>query len=397
MGSWAVLSPAWRATSFALVSAAACLLLAAPLAPAGGSPGCETPPAFFGANLDGPVLDGSAALAPEVQAMARSGVQAVRIAMFWNVAQPYPGPDQVPPDQRARFRDEGGIPTDFTESDRLVAAIAARRLRVLPVVVRAPGWAALDPTSEYSPPREAGHYARFLGALARRYGPNGSFWSERPDVARRPIRDWQIWNEPNQRFFWTKQPFERRYVALLRAARAQLLRNDPGARVVLAGLVGRSWKGLAKIYAAGGRRLFDVAAVHPFTYRVANVLRIFGLFRRTMARAGDGSKPLVATEIAWPSAKGRKTTSTTGLETTEAEQAERLRSLYPKLIRLRAELRLESAWWYTWIHYDKPGGDPFAFAGLRRFTPSGVQDKPALADFRRIARRCGKPASLPGL
>ena len=82
----------------------------------------------------------------------------------------------------------------------------------------------------------------------------------------RPIREWQIWNEPNQPVFnWSDQPFAADYVALLRDAGAAIKAVDPGAKIVLAGLVGTSWTALQTVYQAGGKSLFDVVAIHPFT------------------------------------------------------------------------------------------------------------------------------------
>ncbi len=84
------------------------------------------------------------------------------------------------------------------------------------MVIHAPDWAARHPGGNLdSPPREPEQYARFLAAAARRYGTGGSFWAERPELPRRPIRDWQIWNEPSLRDFWSVTSWARDYVALL--------------------------------------------------------------------------------------------------------------------------------------------------------------------------------------
>src|SRR5205085_8385259 len=108
-------------------------------------------------------------------------------------------------------------------------------------------------------------YADFLTAAIGRYGPKGTLWAEHPEVARRPIRDWQVWNEPSHEGFWSIQPFAERYVSLLRAARTAIKSADPGGRVVLAGLVYDSWTQLGLLYKAGARGLFDVLSLHPYT------------------------------------------------------------------------------------------------------------------------------------
>src|SRR6185295_11550826 len=109
--------------------------------------------------------------------------------------------------------------------------------------------------------------------LATRYGPSGTFWKQNPTLPKLPIRDWQIWNEPDATKYWSDQPFVADYTALLKAARVALRGVDPGARTVLAGFPSRSWVSLARLYKAGARTAFDVAAVHPFSLPVANITR----------------------------------------------------------------------------------------------------------------------------
>ena len=112
------------------------------------------------------------------------------------------------------------------------------------MVLYTPDWAAQYPTRHGTPPKFPSDYAAFMTRLVRRYGPQGTFWDERPDVPRRPLRDWQIWNEPHFDFYWyTPQgSWAPEYVELLRAAKSAIRSADPGARVVLAGFADASWK-----------------------------------------------------------------------------------------------------------------------------------------------------------
>ena len=87
-----------------------------------------------------------------------------------------------------------------------------------------------------------------------RYGPRGSFWAAHPEVPRRPIRDWQIWNEPELPFYWDVPPdwtaaWPSGYVKLLKAARRAIKSRDRRAKVVVAGLSGEGWKHLRRLYA----------------------------------------------------------------------------------------------------------------------------------------------------
>src|SRR4029077_3047087 len=130
-------------------------------------------------------------------------------------------------------------PPDLARFDAVVLDAARRSLPVLPIVTGTPGWAGRQAGDETSPPRTTGLYPGFLRTLVARYGPSGSLWAEHPEVAPRPIRDWQIWNEPNLTRYWTPprgQGFAPSYVKLLRAAHRALVAADPGSRTILAGL-----------------------------------------------------------------------------------------------------------------------------------------------------------------
>ena len=91
---------------------------------------------------------------------------------------------------------------------------------------------------------------------------------------------------------------------LLRAAHTAIKAADPGARVVLAGLTFKSWQDLDTLYKAGIHGLFDAVSLHPYTLRVQDVIAIIQQNRIVMRRHGDGGKPILVTELSWPSAKG---------------------------------------------------------------------------------------------
>jgi hypothetical protein len=334
----------------------------------------QVPQGFLGVNVGGPMLDPGVDTTNEFAAMARAGAESERVPLFW------------PSMQSSQDR-----PIDFSASDRLVGAAASHGLRSLPTVLLTPAWAAKDPGNPASPPRDPGTYGAFLTALVRRYGPGGDYWRTRPGLASIPVRDWQIWNEPAQGRYWSEQPFAAGYVALLRAAGAALKRADPGAHIVLAALNSAAnftaWGSLEQIYRAGGRGLFDYAAVNAFTARASNVVRTVELFRAVMARHGDRRRPVIVTEFSWPSALGhRLATSIGGIVVSERNQARRLAEAMPLLARARQRLRIAAVYWYTWLSPRLGSTDPFDYAGLRRQSSHAVVSKPALASYQRSAR-----------
>jgi hypothetical protein len=303
--------------------------------------------------------------------------------------------DDVPQRDRGHVTAMGPaqVPTDFRTIDRLVLAAARARLQVHPVVITAPHWARLHPSREFSPPRDPAEYASFAALLVGRYGPNGTFWAEHPDVPARPIRDWQIWNEPvggdgdaTPSVFWADgEPFQTRYVALLKASYGAIKAADPSAKVVLGALVGLSWKTLQLIYDAGAGGAFDAVALHPYTGKPANVARIVRYVRAVMDRNGDGAKPILVTELGWP-AFDAESVRKLGFKRAAATQAWWLEATFRRLIRERTQTRLELVLWYTWIGRDRSRHDAFDHSGLLHLAGNGrLRAKPALRAFYSLA------------
>ncbi|HLH67251.1 MAG TPA: hypothetical protein VKV27_16295 [Solirubrobacteraceae bacterium] len=401
----AALERRWRRAA-ATALGLACLALVAPGPALGaragthGAPGTGTlwagearagtmrppvPQGFVGVDVDGPILNPATGidLQAQMRAMVASGVQSIRAAFSWSQAQPYESWSQVPPAVRSQFTDVDGRPFYFQVTDEIVAAAARARISVLPTVLYAPSWDAVPNPDGVSYPRAFGPYAAYLTALIDRYGPRGSFWRAHPGLPRMPIRAWQVWNEENLTYYW-RQPFAPTYARLLAAARAAIRRADPGARLVLGALTNAAWRALGELYRVrGARRLFDVVAVNGFTRLPANVIVYLRLMRRAMDRFGDFAKPLLATEVSWPSAAGQ-VTGGFDFDTTEAGQARNIAALLPALGADRRALGLAGFYWYTWVGQE-PGPLPFDYAGLERFTAGRVVAKPALRAFAKAA------------
>jgi hypothetical protein len=342
----------------ACLLAALCLFGAAAPAPA------AVPRDWLGVMVDGPMTDPATDVADEWDRLGDSGAGHVRAEFFWPRAQPTSGP------------------IDLGPFDEVVLSAAGKGLGVLPVGRGTRRWAGTSDSGVASPPRHEA-LAGYLQALVRRYGPVGSLWAEHPEVVRRPVRTWQIWNEPNLDVYWSRQPFARSYVRMLRAARSALRRSDRGARVVLAGLPNRSWTALRSIYRAGGRRAFDAVALHPYTGKPGHVVKLVRLARREMARYGDARKSVWLTELSWPATKG--TDRRIGFETSDAGQARRLRRALRLLAAERRALRIRRVYWYTWLSAEE-GPSAFGWSGLRRVRDGKRISAPALRAFVETGR-----------
>ncbi len=342
---------------------------------------------LVGVTFDGPVM--ATNVGAQVDQAVASGVESVRVAIDWDQVQPYATPAQVPAGQKGQFQVMGGVPTRIYELDLLVAAAAQRRMSILPVVEYTPRWDASQPGNHASPPKRDGPYATFLAALVRRYGPNGSFWSQHPQLPKIPIHEWQVWNEPHFTSYWTTQPFAPSYVVLLKAAHDAIKAADPTAKVVLAGLADFSWQYLAQIYRQPqARNLFDIVGIHPYTAKPQGVITILQRARAVMDKYGDAHKPILATEITWPSSEG-KAPPQFGVSTTEAQQAQRVAQVLPLLEANQRRLGLMGFYWYTWMGNESPTKHPYAFdfAGLRKYVSGKISNKPALATFTEGALR----------
>ena len=112
--------------------------------------------------------------------MARSGVESVRMGN--ELGGRAAGPNGT---------------FDYDVPDPTVRLAAERGMSVLPVLLYAPPFARLLQGPRCTRRRESSPFQAFLRAVVRRYGSNGRFWIDNPDVPRRPIRHWQMWNEPN--------------------------------------------------------------------------------------------------------------------------------------------------------------------------------------------------------
>ncbi len=320
--------------------------------------------------------------------MASKGVEAVRTDFSW------------PAMQHGR-----GEPINFSGTDALVKRAALRGIDLLPVVNEAPRWARAYPRRDKSPPKDNGDYARFVGALVERYGPSGSFWAEDPTVPKRPLREWQIWNEPHLTSYWdapakSRWGYPRGYGTLLRSAWTAIKVRDPGATVVLAGITQRAWEEIEELYRVGRiKGFFDVAALQIFPLTVRRAVIATRLFRQALRHRRDGRKPIYLTELSWPASKGRTPKVRYLAHETERSMAAKLATAYGRLARERRALGLRRVFWFTWATRYGRGGSVFNYAGLMEFG-GGPADRfiaqPALGAYERVARKlqgCEKDVS----
>jgi hypothetical protein len=349
------------------------LVLAALLAACGEEEAEEAPTresGFVGMVTEDVLAGDSAYRRATLRRQRESGVRLIRQTFDWSRIER----------RRGRY--------DFSTYDRWLEAVASERIAVLPILFQPPKFRAKAPTGDEGtyPPTEPRDMADFAARLAKRYGPDGEFWRERPDLPRLPIRSWQVWNEPNVPAYWAPKPDPAAYVALLRAAAEGLKSVDPDAEVVTAGMpnsrLGTPFVDyLNGMYDAGAKGVFDVLAVHPFSRDAGEAEQGLEMARRTLDDHDDGS-PMWVTEIGWASG-GPASPFTIG----EAGQAENIRDLYAMVARRREDLGLRGVVYFNWKDLPPyPGGEDFFGIHTGLLDIRG-RPKPALEAFREGARQ----------
>ena len=246
--------------------------------------------------------------------MGRGNVGTLRYEVSWADLDPAPATEAELFTARAY---------NWWAFDPLVYLAAERGIRILPTIYGTPHWVATlqDCWSNCHKlgPNTIGAYitfSRFMTAAAKRYGKGGEFWDLHPELTARPIRIWQIWNEQNSSDYWKPGPNVTDYANLVIAGGEAVHAVDPGARVILGGMIGEpaqegkktvsGWDFLRDLYAnPRAREAFDGIAVHPYGASIASVRGTLGRWRKELKDARALGDPIYVTEIGWASGGGK--------------------------------------------------------------------------------------------
>ncbi len=276
---------------------------------------------------------------------------------------------------------------DFTFYDSVVASAAEHGIEILPVLFDPPSFRSSRPRHHAARgtyyPKHYGDLGAFGAAVARRYGPFGTLWTQEPKLPKVPITSYQVWNEPNLPVYSPPVPSARKYVALLKATARRIRAVLPSAEIVSAGMPDSrlSQPGLytfvAQLYRAGARGAFNTLAINPYSRSSGGVITILKKVRRIMRHYHDSRAMLWSTEMGW-SDRGPGAQYRVGL----AGQASRIKQTIAALSRARRSLNLRGFIYYSWRD-----GKPYAprfidFWGLHTgLLASNGSPKPAFAAF----------------
>ncbi|MHB1004423.1 MAG: hypothetical protein ACYC3S_02130 [Chloroflexota bacterium] len=99
-----------------------------------------------------------------------------------------------------------------------------------------------DGTDDYAPGKKINpnnYWARFVNLTAERYKPNGELFRHGDVPAGVGVRNWEIWNEPDVRFYWSARGPGTEvldYLRLLKVAYLSIKAADKDAKIVIGGL-----------------------------------------------------------------------------------------------------------------------------------------------------------------
>ena len=116
---------------------------------------------------------------------------------------------------------------------------------------------------------------------------------------------WEIWNEPDLKFFWTSSPAD--YYHLLKVSYTVIKAVDPLAKVVLAGMVVPDFKFLSAVLDAAkadptsraAHGYFDIAAWHAYG-ATKQVYPNLTQMQALLSEHGYGAAPIWVTEAGFP-------------------------------------------------------------------------------------------------
>jgi polysaccharide biosynthesis protein PslG len=170
---------------------------------------------------------------------------------------------------------------DWRTTDALMRSAGRLGINVLAMAAWSPPWASGHPESNKYPPRNPADYARFVRAIAVRYGAGGTFWTTTPKDQRRPVTAIEIWNEPWHGHFWQPSPDPAAYARLVRAGATAIKAVHPEIKVLASGDIfqltadgddlGADWLGplLAADPALWRSGLVNAWSVHVYCQRLS--------------------------------------------------------------------------------------------------------------------------------
>ena len=320
----------------------------------------------------------------QLQRLKRGGVDSIRVPISWASAQPT----------------QGGA-FDWSNADAFVAAAVAAGIEPFPFLSTAPSWAVPVDQRFGSPAflpvrsgKQRSGWTRFVREAVLRYGPGGSFWAENPGLPNRPVRAWQVWNEPNFKYF-VGRPNPAEYGRLVKLTSSVIKAADRGSQVILAGLFARPIEAtfrkrppqayfaadfLDQMYEStpGIKSKFQGVALHPYTGSWKNLPSRIEEVRSVLKIHRDIGKGLWMTEMTWSSERPQRNNSfAKGLQ----GQARELKGAFRLFRDNQRKWRVKRIYWFSINDY----AGLCNFCGGSGLFAEGFRPKPAWRAYVQFA------------
>ncbi len=328
----------------------------------------------------------------QFQRLKRGGVDSIRIPIEWGAVQANQG---------------DGF--NWNGTDEQVRGAALAGIEVFPFVSGAPSWAVkpavVNRAAHVLAPRnlpvrngvQRSGWKTFLTEAVRRYGPNGEFWAANPGIPYRPVRTWQLWNEPNFKYF-VARPNPAEYGKLVKLSQPVIKGIDRGARIVLAGLFATPKEAqyrrkppqayyatdfIAQMYkrTPGIKSKFDGVALHPYTYDFRDIAEHVEELRKVLKQSHDPGVGLWITELGWSAKRPNKSNGFNGFEKGPKGQAAQLKGAFRMLRAKQRKWRVKQVFWFSVD--DSPGACNFC-DGSGLFGP-GFTARPSWKAYVKFA------------
>jgi hypothetical protein len=246
----------------------------------------------FGVSDPKLIHESSKVQAAQLARMRSIGIKAIRLDANWDWVQ-FGGPQSF----------------DWTQLDSEVHAARAAKMSVDLVIDGCPPWAAppgVTPNTA-TRPASAQQFAGWARDVVTRYAPLG-------------VKDYEIWNEPNDTKFWWPKPNPVFYTKMLKDSYRAIKGVDRSAFVIAGGLAPVVTRGsnidpitfLRGMYTSGAKPYFQADALHPYSFPAlpgtyetwsgwSQMSATNPSIRSVMRKHKDGRKPIWITEFGAPS------------------------------------------------------------------------------------------------
>ena len=352
-------------------------LTAGALAPAASA---GVPRSFYG------IVPNTSLEANDFALMGQARVGSLRFQMLWSDVQ-----------------STQGAPFNFTGADNMVRLAASYGITPLPVLAGTPAFEENGcdtlTCSRHLPLKgqALNDWKAYFLAAVQRYGPNGVFWQQNPDVPYHPVPIFQIYNEQNNP---VQHNTARHYAKFMKKTDGALNAAGLGnVKLMLGGMFGTppqggsslAWKYLNTMYKAGAKGHFDGVALHPYAPKIDGIAVQIKKIRKVMKAHHDAKTPTYITEIGWGSSKkrhpgtgGRGAQFNVGAK----KQKKNLKASFKLLTGHRKSWKIGGVYWFTWKDPLNPPDGLCAFcysSGLIK--GNGTTAKPSLAAFKAFTRK----------